>query len=168
MALLILLGAVRFVLLIACVNVSGLLLSRTWARRKEVAIREALGASRGRVIRQFLTESVLLALAGGALGLIFSYWGVHVLRAITPIDSPEHGNFLLDAKILWFTLAVGLQWLVRIDFRDQYSHSAAGSILVWVLFNRADDSPAVDSFSIGTSFRPTKLPNVHTMLALAS
>jgi putative ABC transport system permease protein len=107
-ALLILLGAVGFVLLIACVNVSGLLLARGWSRSREVAMREALGASRMRIVRQFLTESVLLALAGGALGLLFSYWGVHVLRAITPMDSSEHGKFLLDAKILWFTLAISL------------------------------------------------------------
>ena len=107
-ALLILLGAVGFVLLIACVNVSGLLLVRGWARQKEVAIREALGASRVRIVRQFLTESVLLALAGGALGMLFSIWGVHVLRAITPTDAPEHGRFLLNANVLWFTLAVSL------------------------------------------------------------
>ncbi|MFZ0333949.1 MAG: ABC transporter permease [Candidatus Acidiferrales bacterium] len=107
-ALLILLGAVGFVLLIACVNVSGLLLARGWARQREVAIREALGASRIRIVRQFLTESILLALAGGALGLLFSVWGVHVLRAITPTNLPEHGHFDLNANILWFTLAVSL------------------------------------------------------------
>ena len=106
--LLILLGAVGFVLLIACVNVSGLLLARGWARQREVAIREALGASRSRIVRQFLTESILLALAGGALGLLFSVWGVHVLRAITPTDLPEHGHFELNANILWFTLAISL------------------------------------------------------------
>ena len=107
-ALLILLGAVGFVLLIACVNVSGLLLARGWGRQREIAIREALGASRLRIIRQFLTESVLLALAGGALGLVFSYWGVRVLRAVTPVDLPEHGHFDLNANILWFTLGVSL------------------------------------------------------------
>jgi predicted permease len=107
-ALLILLGAVGFVLLIACVNVSALLLSRGWARQREVAIREALGASRARIVRQFLTESMLLALAGGALGLLFSFWGVRVLRAVTPADLPEHGHFVLNANILWFTLGVSL------------------------------------------------------------
>ena len=107
-ALLILLGAVGFVLLIACVNVSGLLLARGWGRQREIAIREALGATRFRIIRQFLTESILLALAGGALGLLFSYWGVRVLRAVTPVDLPEHGHFDLNANILWFTLAVSL------------------------------------------------------------
>ena len=107
-ALLILLGAVGFVLLIACVNVSGLLLARGWGRQREVAIREALGASRMRIIRQFLTESILLALAGGAFGLLFSFWGVRVLRAVTPVDAPEHGHFDLNANILWFTLAVSL------------------------------------------------------------
>jgi predicted permease len=107
-ALLILLGAVGFVLLIACVNVSGLLLARGWARRREVAIREALGASRARIVRQFLTESVLLALAGGTLGLLFSFWGVRILEAVTPKDAPEHGQFLLNTNLLWFTLAVAL------------------------------------------------------------
>lgn len=107
-ALLILIGAVGFVLLIACVNVSGLLLARGWGRRREIAIREALGASRLRIMRQFLTESVLLAIAGGALGLLFAIWGVRVLRVITPNGLPEHGHFVLNTNILWFTLAVSL------------------------------------------------------------
>jgi putative ABC transport system permease protein len=106
--MLILLGAVGFVLLIACVNVSGLLLARGWARQREVAIREALGASRLRIARQFLTESVLLGFAGGALGLIFSVWGVHVLRAILPKGTQESGQFRLDAHVLWFTAGVSL------------------------------------------------------------
>jgi putative ABC transport system permease protein len=107
-ALLILIGAVGFVLLIACVNVSGLLLARGWARQREIAIREALGASRLRIVRQFLTESILLAIAGGALGLVFAIWGVRVLRVITPHGLPEHGHFVLNANILWFTIAVSL------------------------------------------------------------
>ncbi len=107
-ALLILVGAVGFVLLIACVNVSGLLLARGWARQREVSIREALGASRMRIVRQFLTESMLLALAGGALGFLFSLWGVHILQVVTPKDSPEHGQFLLNTNLMWFTLAVSL------------------------------------------------------------
>ena len=106
--LLILLGAVGLVLLIACVNVSGLLLARGWARQREVAIREALGASRFRIVRQFLTESMILAVAGGALGLLFSLWGVRVLQAITPKNAPEHGQFLLNTNLLWFTVAVSL------------------------------------------------------------
>jgi predicted permease len=107
-ALLILIGAVGFVLLIACVNVSGLLLARGWARQREIAIREALGASRLRIVRQFLTESVLLAFGGGALGLLFAIWGVRVLRVITPNGLPAHGHFVLNANILWFTLAISL------------------------------------------------------------
>jgi predicted permease len=103
-----LLGAVGFVLLIACVNVSGLLLARGWARQTEVAVREALGASRLRIARQFLTESVLLAFAGGAVGLLFSLWGVHVLRAISPPNTQEYGQFRLDAHVLWFTAGVSL------------------------------------------------------------
>ncbi|HEX5425131.1 MAG TPA: ABC transporter permease, partial [Candidatus Acidoferrales bacterium] len=107
-ALLVLLGAVGFVLLIACVNISGLSLGRSWARQKEVAVRQALGATGARIFRQFLTESMLVALMGGALGLLLSIWGVHVLRVITPANAPEHGHFQLDTNVLWFTLAVSL------------------------------------------------------------
>ena len=106
--MLVLIGAVGFVLLIACVNVSGLLLARGWARQREVAIREALGASRLRIIRQFLTESVLLAFSGGGLGLLFSFWGVRVLRTMTPPGMQESGHFQMDSHVLWFTTGVSL------------------------------------------------------------
>ncbi len=106
--LLILLGAVGFVLLIACVNVSALLLARSWTRRGEVAIRVALGASRSRLTRQLLTESVLLSAAGGAAGLLFSVWGMRLIRLIAPPRTPRIDQLGLDATVLWFTLGVSI------------------------------------------------------------
>jgi predicted permease len=106
--LMILMGAVTFVLLIACVNVSALLLGRSFGRQREIAVREALGAGRLRIVRQFLTESILLALAGGCAGILFAIWGVSALRAIAPADTTGIDRVQLDAHVLWFTLAVSL------------------------------------------------------------
>jgi predicted permease len=107
-ALVILLGAVAFVLLIACANVANLTLAKSLGRQKEMAIRSALGASKGRVLRQVLVESILLALAGGALGLFIAHFGVKLILAFLANDLPRATEVGLDGRILAFALAVSL------------------------------------------------------------
>jgi predicted permease len=125
-ALLVLLGAVAFVILIACVNVANLALAKTFSRQKEIAIRTALGATSARVLRQILTESVLLAVAGGALGLAYAHLGVRFIVAFLADKLPHSIDIGLDSRVLAFTavisvvtgIAAGVLPAVRLTRRD--------------------------------------------------
>jgi len=107
-ALLILLGAVGFLLLMACVNVANLLLARGASRKKEIAIRTALGATRGRVVTQLLSESLLLALAGGAVGMALAFGAIAIVRWLGPANMPRLAEVKVDGRLLLFALGVSM------------------------------------------------------------
>jgi ABC-type antimicrobial peptide transport system permease subunit len=107
-SLLILLGAVGFLLLVACANVMNLLLAQAAARESELAIRSALGASRGRIVRQFMAETLLLSLTGGAIGVLAALWGVHWLLKLAPPDTPGLAGVSVNLPVLFFALGLCL------------------------------------------------------------
>jgi putative ABC transport system permease protein len=138
-ALWVLSGAVVCVLLIASVNVASLLLARGSSRAREIAVRIAIGAGRGRIIRQLLSESVLLAAIGGTLGLVIAFWGTQGLVALVPKQIPRVENIQLDARVLFFTLGIsvatgiifGLAPAVqatRVELNQSLKANAGGSI----------------------------------------
>ncbi len=106
--LLVLQGAVLLVLLIACANISGLLLARAEARSKEIATRMALGAGRARLARQLLTESLVLGVVGGAIGLLFAAWGLDYMLSLVPTNAPRMSEVRIDSAVLAFTLLASL------------------------------------------------------------
>jgi predicted permease len=147
--LLILNGAVAFVLLIACANVANLLLSRAVARQKEMAVRAALGGSRSRIIQQLLTESVLLAVCAGIVGVFLSFASVKALHFLGTRSVPRLASISVDARVLLFTLAISLfagilfglapaLRVSRLDLHDQLTDSARGSSGVNALWGRGN------------------------------
>lgn len=107
-SLLILLGAVGFLLLVACANVMNLLLAQAAAREGELAVRSALGASRGRMVRQFMAETMLLSFAGGIVGVVAAYWGVQWLLRLAPPDTPGLAHVSMNLPVMFFALGISL------------------------------------------------------------
>ena len=155
--LLILLGAVGFVLLIACANVANLLLARASSRKKEIAVRAGLGASRWRIARQLLTESLLLSLVGGAFGLLLAWWGTRALIALSPAGLMDLRSVAVNLPVLGFTFALTL--LTGIVFGLVPAIEAARFDL--------NDSLKEGGKNIGGGSRSHRLRNVFVVMQVA-
>ncbi len=156
-AMLVLLGAVGLVLLIACANVASLSLAQMAARRREIAVRSALGASRARLVRQFLSEGLLLALAGGAIGIGLASFGIKALMRIIPQEIPRLDEVALDANVLGFTLALSL------------ATSAMVSLVPALQASKTDLQAAIKEGgrSAGTGRQPLRRALVVSQMAIA-